>query len=64
MGDNRLMNTELKDLIERDAPSPVWDGLERRLLERMRPSMHVWLGEILDEEALDFSICADFAVTP
>ncbi len=41
---------ELEALVLRDRPSPVWDGLERRLVDRMRPSMHVWLGEILDDE--------------
>ncbi len=55
---------ELKDLVLRDAPSPVWDGSERRLVERMRPSMHVWLGEILGDEKPDFSICADFGLNP
>ncbi len=50
------MSSELKDLVVRDAPSPVWDGLERRLLERMRPSMHVWVGEILEDSEPNIKI--------
>ncbi len=55
---------ELERLISRDRPSPVWDGLERRLVDRMRPSMHVWIGEVLEDSGPDFSVCADFRLKP